>query len=195
MDSNAIIKRVIAILTKPKEEWEVIKNEQMSVVDMYVKYSAILAAIPIVAGILGWILFVPISFGTGRILMMLILQSVIYLGCAFLLAIIIDALAPSFGAQKDMNKSLKVSIFSYYGIWISGVLFLIPRFWGIAFLAGLIYASILMFLGLQSMKESPKDKAIGFYAAVIIANILLIFIARYIVARIILGPFAGIMLF
>ena len=56
MDFNAIIKRVIGIITKPNSEWVTIKNESTTIADMFTKYVLILAAIPAIAGFLGHML-------------------------------------------------------------------------------------------------------------------------------------------
>lgn len=150
MDFNAIIKRVIAILTKPKEEWEVIKNEQMSVADMYTKYAIVLAAIPAIAGFIGWAAigksfgFMTIRVPVFRALIWAIFQYAMSLGAVYLMALIIDALAPSFGAKKDMNRSLKVTIFAYTAAWVGGIFYLIPALSIVAALCA-IYTWVLLF--------------------------------------------------
>ena len=59
---------MIALVTKPKEEWQSIKSEKMSVADMFTKYAIILAAIPAVAGFIGYtVVGISVGFGTFRI--------------------------------------------------------------------------------------------------------------------------------
>lgn len=48
-----IVERAKNILISPKTEWEVIKNEQSTVADLFTKYALILALIPAVAGFIG----------------------------------------------------------------------------------------------------------------------------------------------
>ena len=43
-----------------------------------------------------------------------------------ILAFIIDALAPTFGAQKNRSQALKVAVYSYTPAWIAGVLNILP---------------------------------------------------------------------
>jgi len=166
MDFNAIIKRVIAIITKPKEEWEVIKNENMTIADMYMKYALILAAIPAIAGFIGWVAIGrSLGFGTfripaGRALIWAILLYVLSLVGVYILAVIIDALAPSFGSKKDMNRSMKVTVFSYTAAWIGGIFNLIPALAIIGAIAG-IYTLVLLYIGMKSLKEVPQDKMVG----------------------------------
>ena len=45
-----LVERAKNILLTPAKEWDVIKGEQLTIVDMFTKYAMILAAIPAVAG-------------------------------------------------------------------------------------------------------------------------------------------------
>ncbi len=200
MDFNAIIKRVTAILTKPKEEWEVIKNEEMSVSDMYVKYALILAAIPAVAGFIGWVAigksFGPITLKipVGRALMWAVFQYALSLAAVYLMAFIIDALAPSFGSKKDINRSLKVAVFSYTAAWVGGVFYLIPALSILAAICA-IYTWFLLFYGMKSLKEPPADKMTGYFVVTIIAAIIIFFAIGYIVLTVSLGAGASQLMF
>ena len=190
MDFNAIIKRVIAILTKPKDEFEVIKNEEMSVGDMYMKYALIVAAIPVVARFLGFLLFGRGFFGTGRILFWMILQYAASLAAVYILAMVIDALAPSFGAQKDMNRSMKVAVFSSTAAWVAGAFEIIPRLRILALIGG-FYSLYLLFISMKSLKEPPEEKAAGYTIVSIIAYIAVFLITSWIAATIIFGSRLG----
>jgi len=196
MDFNAIIKRVIAILTKPKEEFEVIKNEQMSVADMYTKYAIILATIPAIAGFIGWVAigksfgFATLRIPVGRALVWAVLQYVMSLAAAYVLALIVDALAPSFGAQKDMNRSLKVVIFSYTASWVGGIFYLIPALSIIAAIAG-FYTLYLLYTGLKSLKEVADDKITGYFVVTLIASVVVFLLIGFLVATIAFGSGAA----
>jgi hypothetical protein len=190
MDFNFIIKRALAIFTKPKDEWEVIKNENMSVKDLFLKYAIILAAIPAVAGLIGYTL-IGISFGYGtfrmpfaRGLTWAIFTYVLSLGGAFLLGFIIDTLAPSFGAKKDLNQSMKVVIFAYTATWLGGVFYLIPSLSILGALIG-IYTLVLLYMGMKRIKEVPQEKMVGYYVVTLIVSI-----AVYIVMGLIVGAVA-----
>jgi hypothetical protein len=197
MDFNAIIKRVTAILTKPKEEWDVIKNETMSVADMYTKYAIIVAAIPALAGFIGFALIgISTPFGSirmpiGSALLWAILQYAFTLGAPYLLAIILDALAPNFGAQKDMNLALKIAIFSATAAWVSGVLLIIPTLGVIALIAGGIYSMFLLYMGIQKLKEVPQDKLMGFVIILLVVNAVILFLIDFLVKRITFGAGAA----
>lgn len=192
MDFNAIIKRVIGLVTKPKEEWQSIKSEKMSVSDMFTKYAIILAAIPAVAGFIGYTV-IGVSFGlgtiripVGRSILWAILTYVLSLGAVFLLGFIIDALAPSFGSTKNMDLSLKVAVFSYTAAWVAGIFHIIPALAILAMIVSL-YTFYLLYLGLEILKEVPKDKLVGYFVVTLVITFVIYFLIGFIVSRIAFG--------
>ena len=53
---------------------------------------------------------------------MAVLQLVMAVVSVFLIGFVIDALAPTFGAQKNMAQAVKVAAYAYTPVWIVGVL-------------------------------------------------------------------------
>ena len=132
MDFNFIIQRAMGILTKPNQEWEKIKGEQIDIVSLFMKYAVILAAIPAVAGFLGWMVIgrsyagFTIRMPFGRGILFLIFTYILGLAGVFLLGFIIDALAENFGASKNLDESVKIAVYSTTASWVAGVLSIIP---------------------------------------------------------------------
>ncbi|MCL6495251.1 MAG: YIP1 family protein [Ignavibacterium sp.] len=191
-----LFERAKNILVSPKTEWEVIKNEQSTVADLFTKYALILALIPAVAGFIGQS-FVGISlgpFGSFKVpivngLIYAVLYYVLSLAGIYLVAFIVDALAPSFGATKDMVSSLKVVVYSYTAVWVAGIFQIIPVLAILGILG--LYSLYLLYLGLNIVKGSPSDKVVGYTVVVIIITIVIYFIIGAIVGAIALG---GIMM-
>lgn len=158
-----IVERVKNILLKPKEEWVVIEGETTSVQELYLNYVVILAAIPTVATFFGLFLFGRgvFSFAIGTLLAMLIIGYVVNLALTYVLALIIDAMAPSFGGSKSFLQSLKISTYSFTPGWIAGVFNLIPML-GILGIIASFYGAYLLFLGVKQLLKVPHEKAIGF---------------------------------
>lgn len=187
-----IFERVKNILISPKTEWEVIKNEQSTVADLFTKYALILALIPVIAGFIGQSL-VGISlgpFGSFKVpvvngLIYAVLYYVLTLAGIYLVAFVVDALAPSFGAQKDMISSLKVVVYSYTAAWIAGIFQILPVI-AILGIVGL-YSLYLLYLGLDIVKGSPADKVLGYTVVVVIITIVIYFVIGAIVGAIALG--------
>jgi len=188
-----LFERAKNILITPKTEWEVIKNEQTYVSDLFTKYVLILALIPAVAGFIGQSL-VGISLGpfgsykmpVERGLLYLILYYAMTVGAVYLLAFIVDALAPSFGSQKDMLASLKVVVFSYTAAWVAGIFQIFPLLGFLGVIGGL-YGLYLLYLGLKIVKETPQDKLVGYFIVIIIVTIVVYFVIGMIVTAIAFG--------
>jgi len=184
-----LVERAKNILITPKTEWAVIKNEESTAADLFTKYAMILALIPVVATFIGQSL-VGISmgpFGSFKIpvsngLIYAIVYYILSLAGVYLIAFVIDALAPSFGSTKNMSASLKVAVYSYTAAWIAGIFGVIPIL-GILGILGL-YSLYLMYLGLQIVKDTPQDKLIGYLIVVIIIAIVVYFVIGMIVAAV-----------
>lgn len=185
-----LVDRVKNLLLSPAKEWEVIKGETWTTAELFTKYAIILAAIPAVAGFLGYTFFgLSYGFGTfklgiGTSLTWAILTYIFSLVGVFVLGFIIDALAPSFGSTKDMVASLKVAVFSSTAGWVAGILNIFPAI-GILVVIASIYGLVLLYMGLERVKSVPKEKMVGYFVVVLIAAILV-----YVVIGAIVGGIA-----
>ncbi len=193
-----LIERAKNIILTPAKEWDVIKGENLTIADMFMKYAVILAAIPAVAGFIGYVV-IGMSFGglgtfrwpVGTALVWAILSYVLSLAGIFALAFIIDALAPTFGCSKNLTDAVKIAVFSYTPAWVAGVLGIIPALSVLVILASL-YALFLMYMGLQKIKEPAKDKLLPYFIVSIVALIVIYWLVGFIVSRIALGSMAGL---
>lgn len=191
-----LIDRVKNILITPKTEWEVIKNENLSVAEMFTGYAMILAAIPAIAGFIGRSLIgitvpfvgttIKIPIGTG--LVWSILYYILTLAGVYVIALIMDALAPSFGASKNLIASLKVAVFSSTAAWLAGI-FTIFSLLSILSIVGL-YSLYLLYLGMKTIKEPPQDKLVGYFVVLLILTIVVYIVVGAIVGAIALSGYA-----
>ena len=174
-----MVERAKNILLNPNAEWETISQEPSQVADLYRNYIAPLAVIGPAASIVGMSVFgisMPFSGGTYRVPLMSSITSgvtsyVLALVAVFVIALIIDALAPVFGGEKNQMQALKVSAYASTPGWVAGIAMLVPMLGIIGLLAGL-YGLYLTYLGLPVMMKAPKEKAIGYTAAVAVAAIV-----------------------
>lgn len=173
-----LIERAKNICLSPKTEWEVISAETTETQALMLGYVAPLAAIGAVAGFVGNSIIGHSSFFLGNYrtpifmgLGIAVLTFVMAFVAVFVLSLIINALAPTFGGEKNSAQALKVAVYSYTPAWIVGIFYLIP---GLSILAVLgLYALYLLYLGLPKLMKSPEDKAIGYTAVVVICAIVL----------------------
>jgi len=192
-----LVERAKNIILTPAKEWEVIKGEQLTIVDMFTKYAMILAAIPAVAGFIGYsVIGISYGFGTFRVpigtsLVWAILQYVLSLAGVFLLAFIMDALAPTFGCSKNLVAAVKIVVFSYTAAWVAGALNIIPSL-GILVSIASIYSLYLMYMGLQKLKDVPQDKMVGYFVVTIIAAVVVFMLIGVIVGAVAFGNMSAL---
>lgn len=166
----SLVSRVKYILTRPKFEWPVIDAESATTKGLFTSYAVILAAIPAVSTIVGQIAFGhrglvgPVLAGA--------LSYVLSLLSVYVLGLIIDALAPTFGGTKNPVKAMQVAVYSMTAAWVAGVLNIIPTLGWLAGLIGL-YGFYLMYLGLPVLMKTAADKALGYTIVVVVAAIIL----------------------
>ena len=152
--STGLIARVQNILMKPAAEWDVIDGEPATVGGLYTGYACILAAIPAIASVIGS--FLLLHYGAVLLLVSLVLSYVLSLVGIFVIALIIDALAPSFGAQKSQIQALKLVVYSYTASWVAGIALIIPVLGGLIALAGWIYTLVAAGLGAWFLAEAHR---------------------------------------
>jgi len=188
VDFNKLIARVKNILLTPKTEWPVIAGETETVQSLYLNYILILAAIPAVCGFIKMSVFgISIPFvGTTRVglftgLTNMILTYAVSLGITFVVALIIDMLAPNFGGQKNQVQALKTAAYGYTASWAAGVFYLLPGLGWLIILAASIYGIYIFYLGLPQTMKCPPEKAGGYTAVTIILAIILSWILMAIV--------------
>jgi hypothetical protein len=162
----ALIDRAKNILLTPKTEWPVIAGEKATVQSLYVGYILILAAIgPIALALRGGI------FGMG--IGIAVISYAIALVMTYLLAWIVDALAPTFGGEKNLIRSLQLTAYSYTAAWVAGIFHLLPFVGGILALLAAIYSFYTFYLGVPTLKKCPREKAAAYTIVVVVSGIVL----------------------
>lgn len=174
----ALIQRVQDILLKPKETWPAIAQEPASVASIYNNYVIYLAAIPAIAGFIGLSLIGVGGFGFGfRVpivsgLVNMVVGYVLSLVMVFVLALIVDALAPTFGGAKNQIAALKVVAYGATAGFVAGIFSLLPALSILGLIASL-YSIYLIYLGLPTLMRCPPEKAGAYTAVVIVCGIVL----------------------
>jgi len=162
----ALVDRFKNSLLTPKTEWPVIAGESPTVQSLYVGYIVILAAIgPIALAARSGL------FGMG--LGVALISYVIGLIMTYLLAWIVDALAPSFGGERNFIKSLELTAYSFTAAWLAGIFHLVPAVGGLISLAAAIYSFYTFFLGAPVLKKCPREKAAVYTIVVVLCAMLL----------------------
>jgi Yip1-like protein len=186
-----VVARVRSILVEPRAEWAVIDAEPATIGSIY-RYVLILAAIPAICRAIRWSMvgyFRLTPLGAAQFAITSYIGALI---AVFALALIIDALAPTFGGQKGQIPALKVAAYSATAAWVSGIFLVIPLL-GILALVGALYSLYLLYLGLPVLMKTPADRSASYTVVTVIAAIVVFTVIGAIVGRLSgIGPmFSG----
>lgn len=163
--AKSLIARVKAILLSPSTEWTAVAAEASSPRAIYLRYVAPLSAIGVLAGLIGRAVMgltagplgetgVALPAGIGSALVSYLLTFV----SVFVVARLIDLLAPRFGGERNALRALKLTAYSYTPVWIAGILRLVPALDMLAVLTGL-YGLYLLYVGFPVLMRCPVDKS------------------------------------
>jgi hypothetical protein len=163
--------RVKAILLTPANEWLVIAREADTGSSLIVRYVAVCGLIPGVAHLLGASLiggYAPVASSLlGALMTWLAAVAIVPV-----LALIIDTLAPAFGAQKNFATALKLAAYSCTPAWLAGIFLILP---GLSFVVVLgLYGAWLLQAGLPALMKAPTEKTTGYAAVVAGAALLMV---------------------
>jgi len=174
----------------PDETWTAIASERTDAAPLITGYVLPLAGAAALAQAIGLSIVgqnlgllgtyrVPMSTAIGIAIASLVFAAVGVVALSF----IIDALAPTFGAERSREQALKVAVYSATPVWLAGVLQIVPIL-GVLGLAGALYSLYLLYLGLPRLMKSPPDRTLGYLGAVIVCAIVIGLIGSTLVARI-----------
>jgi hypothetical protein len=188
-----LVERVQSILLKPKATWPEIDSEQADAASLYKNYVMILALIPAVASFIGLSLIgigafgvsfrVPIVSGLANMVVGYVLSLVM----VFVLALIIDAMAPTFEGTRSQIGALKLSAYASTAAFVGGIFSLLPSLSVLGALAAL-YGVYLLYTGLPVLMKCPSDKAIAYTAVVVVCAIVGGFIIAWVLALLTPSP-------
>ena len=173
-----VVDRAKRIILDPRGEWAVIEAEPTTIGDIYKGYAIPLALIPAVAGFIGASIVgmgvpgignfrVPLGLGVASA----VVQFGLGLALVYVLALIVDGLAPTFDGQKNLTAAFKLAAYAYTPAWLAGVFNILPS---ISFLTLLgLYAVYLLYVGLPHLMHVPAQRAGAYTAVVVLAGIVL----------------------
>lgn len=185
-----LIQRVKNILTTPKTEWPVIDSEPATIGGIYKNYVMILAAIGPICLLIGLLVFGRGLFSLNFLIAQAVISYLLGLASVYVVALIIDALAPSFGGTKDRLKAFKVAAYSSTAAWVVGIFFLLP-FLAVLGIVGGLYSLYLLYLGLPVLMKTPADKSVVYTVAIVVAAIVVNLIIAAITAQILFAMVPG----
>ena len=176
-DRAALLQRVLDILMRPRETWLQINAEDSNPGRIYLGYLVFLAAIPAVAGFIGYSLVGVGAFGISvRVpvvqgLVSMVVGYVLSLAMVYVMALIANTLAPRFQAQQDMGSAFKLVAYASTAGMLGGVFSILPSLAMLGLLAAL-YSVYLIFTGIPVLMKAPQEKAAGYTVALVVCGIV-----------------------
>jgi hypothetical protein len=189
-----LIERAKNIIVSPAKEWNVIATEEPDTGKIITSYVLPLAGAAALAAFIGYGL---IGFNAGFGIRMKginwgLYQAITILAGAlisvFVSSFVIDALAPSFGSEKNLGRSVQLVSYSYTPAWVGGLLAILPSLAIIGSLAGL-YGLYLLYLGMAVLKKTPTDKQMSYFVVSLVVMIVVFVVIGLILNRILLSVF------
>jgi hypothetical protein len=187
-----LVDRAKKILLTPKAEWAVVNGETHTVAGLYTQYVMILAAIPAVCSFIG---FSVVGYGMFKVpmaagLASMVLGYVMSLGAVYVIALVIENLAPTFKGEKNFMQAFKVAAFFPTASWVAGVFSLIPQL-AILGVLGSLYSLYLLYTGLGPLMKVPEDKSIPYTVVVVIVAIIVMVVISIVASLVLPGPMRG----
>jgi Yip1 domain len=188
-----LIDRVKNILITPQKEWDVINGETPNTSATITGYVLPLAGAAALAAFIGYGL---IGFSVGffkfkgmdwglywavRVLAGALIS-------VFICAFVIDAIAPSFGSEKNMGRSIQLAAYSFTPGWVGGLLAILPQIAIIGALAGL-YGLYLLYIGLPKLKKTPADKNVSYFVVSLLIMIAVSVLVGLLLEKILMPAF------
>ena len=186
--STGMVARIKNLLLAPKQEWARIDAEPMTVKGIMTGWAVPHAAIGPVAALIGTQAFGFRLFGIvyrpplGSSIATAVVSYLTALVGVYVLALIIDNIAPQFGARRDMVAATKTAVYSFTAAWLAGIFALIPNL-GVLGLVGL-YSFYLLWIGLPMLMKPPADKAQTYAAVAIACGIIAYVLVQFIVGQV-----------
>lgn len=188
-----IAERARNILLQPRQEWLVIAQEPATIRGLYREYIVPLAAIGPLALLIRLAVFgvdlrsggryhAPLVSAVGQA----VLAFALNMAAVFVVALVVDALASTFGGRKDPIQALKVAAYVSTPGWLASAFVLVPVLTVLALAAGL-YGLYLLYLGLPVVMAAPPERALGYTVVVVMAVVMV-----YLLIGLLTGAFVSL---
>jgi hypothetical protein len=172
-----VFERAKNICFNPKNTWQQILIEPTTIRELFVTYACILALVPSMANLIGTSFVGSTSMGMRY--RVPFFSGLVYAAASYLfsllsiyvIALVIDALAPRFASEKNLLNAVKLSVYSATPSWVGSILLILPGLAVISILISL-YGFYLLYLGLPVLMGTPRERLTPYFAAVVFVTII-----------------------
>jgi hypothetical protein len=169
---SGLFGRMMGMLFAPRAEWARIATEATPTARLYTTFIAPLAlldALVALVHVTSGPLHVPFS---GAVITASLVFCFGLLGI-FIVAAIIDAVAPFFGAASNRRLASAIAAYASTPIWLAMVFVPFPTLWAALQVLAVSYHTWLLYLGLRQLMRAARDRVLGYATTVVLCTILL----------------------
>ena len=177
-DRTGLIARAWGIIRHPRRTWRAIAVEKTSARALFARYVLILCALNPICFTVGRLVFGEQALGTlykPPVLAAVIEALVSYglaLAAVYVLALLIELLAPPFGGLRDRLAAFKLAAYSGTAGWLASVFYLYPQVGALA-LVGVIFNLYLLYSGAEILIKTSGRRTLGYIALVVVCYAVL----------------------
>jgi hypothetical protein len=164
-----IVARAKGLLMDPVKEWGIIAAEPLQTATLFKSYVMPLLGLSALGGLIGTTLM---GGGSLALIGSTVVGFVLALAGIFVLAKIVEVLAPRFGGPVDPAAAMKLAAYAPTASWIGGACLIIPFIGWIAALAGGLYSLFLFYIGTPTVMRIPRERVMGFAISVVLVAVL-----------------------
>ena len=173
---QGLLARIVAILLKPSETWDVIADDTDSFQAVFTGYVMPLAAIGPVCRAIGGSLVGTGGYGGSRVawlwsILAGVIDYALSLGMVCVLALVINALAPSFDGRKDRLRAFKLAAYAGTAGYLAGIVGLVPILWPLGLIG--LYNIYLVYAGLPWLMRNPAARSLVYTAVVAVCGLVM----------------------
>lgn len=182
----AILQHTLGILLRPNTEWEAIRNEKNSFIQVFVSHIPFLALIPAICAYIG-VTQVGWAVGEGSIVKLTpasaaslcALTYVALLTGVYLLGEFINWMSKTYGVLGDDAKrhyeSTALAVYVSTPTFIAGFAMLYPHLWFVAGVIGVaaVYSVYLIYQGIPILMNISKEQAFMYATSVVTVGLVL----------------------
>ncbi|MFH1541895.1 MAG: Yip1 family protein [bacterium] len=184
----SILSRARELIINPRVTWQIIRDEETTVKELFINYAAPLALIPALASMISMTL-IGLRLPAEKVIRVSFFDSLLANGGQYLFTLtavyaaswIITKLAPVFKSKVDRTMAAKLCIYSMTPSWLVGIFTLVPGLGLLTILGS--YGIYLFFLGLPVLLETPDNKVLLYS----IASLVLAFLVSLVLSMILVS--------
>lgn len=183
----AILQHTLGIMLRPNSEWETIRKEQGSFIQVFVRHVPFLALIPAVCAYIG-VTQVGWTVGAGNVVKLTptsaaslcALTYVALLTGVYLLGEFINWMSKTYGVKDNdaqrHYESTALAVSAATPTFIAGLVLLYPYIWLVVGMMGLAsaYAVYLMYQGIPILMNISKEQAFMYATSVVTVGLVLV---------------------